>query len=356
MARYELEVRIDAAGVDDFGGALSDESASVRERIYRDLGLKPHSNAWVRINLCSATGMKRLQRLVELCEAGEARAGTGHVHEQFDDSESAAADWFYLFTKTAGDSFSLWDDYPSYKMSDIGSEHAYSNSFVSEDFVAVCEQQRLRGISFLRCKQRGRKPGPAWFAALPASALGRGLDHTWFDRTKWLDYVGDDACKRSSSPETGQHAFHQSHFRPDVAQGADFLQALLKLFPMSRPDDSTLLGLNFAMVPRFWSQRFPDSDFAYTQWGEDGPNRDGKIMRFRQLMVSRHARDTLINAGLFTHKTFLGVRSVDTPEKGIEVLDQLHPAVPPMYTEEEQVALRAHERSLFGDCQSGKAQ
>jgi hypothetical protein len=347
MPRYELVLRVDAPGADDFSGSLTDESARVRSRVYRDLGLKTHSKAWARINLSSAKGVEKVQRLQALCEAGEARAGTGHIHEQFD--ESAAADWFYLFTKPANDSFSLWDDYPSYKMSDIGTDHAYSNSFVSADFATACEQHGLRGISFLRCRQRGRKSGPAWFAALPAHALGRGLDHVWFDRAQWLNYIGDDTAKRSSSPETGQYAFHQIFFRPDLVQDTAFMQSLLRMFPVSRPNDATLLGLNFVTVPRFWSHTFPDADFAYTLDGEDGPNREGKVMRHRKLMVSRHARNTLIGAGLFTHKMFLAVRSVETPERGIENLDQVYPGVPPMYTDKEMAELRTLEKRIFNE-------
>lgn len=232
-------------------------------------------------------------------------------------------------------------------MSDLGDEHAYSNSFVSADFVDICERSGLRGISFLRCQKKGRKPGPAWFVALPDSSLGRGLDHHWFDRPEWLRYVGDDPKKRSSSPGAGQYGFHQSFLRLDRARGAQFLQPLLDMFPMSRPNDSTLLGLNFVTVPRFWTGAFPEADVAFVLEGEDGSNRDGKVMRFRQLMVSRHARQVLIDAGLFSGKVFLAVRSVASPEEGVEILDQSHACLPPMCTGKELAALRAREKTLF---------
>ena len=138
-------------------------------------------------------------------------------------------------------------------------------------------------------------------------------------------------------------------FRPDLVQNMGFMESLLRMFPMSRPNDSTLLGLNFMTVPRFWSGAFPDADFAYTLNGEDGPNREGKIMRHRTLMVSRHARNALIDAGLFTHKSFLAVRSVDAPEQGIEILDQLYPGLVPMYTDKEMAELRAHEKTMFDE-------
>ena len=125
------------------------------------------------------------------------------------------------------------------------------------------------------------------------------------------------------------------------------MQPLLELFPMSRAQESILLGLSFVSVPRFWTKAFPDADFAYAPSGEDGPNREGKILRFRQLMVSRHAHRVLIDAGLFTEKVFLGVHSVASPEEGIEILDQSCAPLPPMYTADELADLRFQERSLF---------
>jgi hypothetical protein len=346
MSRYELELRLDAPGVEAFEGALSEESGRARANVYRKLGLKVHSNAWVRINLNSANGMDKLQKLIEACKAGQVTAGTANVYEHLDQDESAAVDWSYLYTRTANESFSLGDDYPSYKSSELATGHAFNNTFVSAQFVDVCERSGLRGIAFLRCRRRGRKHGPAWFAALPENCLGRGLDHRWFDRRIWLREVADHPNKRSSSLDVGQSAFHQRWLRPEHAGDASFLQPLLELFPMSRAHDSGLLGLSFVTVPRFWTKAFPDADFAYVPFGEDGTNREGKTMRFRQLMVSRHARRALIDAGLFSEKVFLGVHSVALPEDGVEILDQSHDAVPPMYTAEELAALRSQERVL----------
>ena len=65
-------------------------------------------------------------------------------------------------------------------------------------------------------------------------------------------------------------------------------------------------------------------------------------------MVSRHARQALIDADLFSAKSFLGVRSVASPEEGVEILDQVHGPVAPMYTAEQLVELRAREKDLFG--------
>jgi hypothetical protein len=72
------------------------------------------------------------------------------------------------------------------------------------------------------------------------------------------------------------------------------------------------------------------------------------MLRFRQLVVSRKARRALIDAALFTHKSFLPFRSVAAPEEGVEILDEHRDSIPPMYTPEELTALRSQERKLFG--------
>lgn len=347
MTMFALELRLDAPGGGGLSGALTEESARVRARIYRELGLKAYSRAWVRLELDTPPGQRTLEQLLVVCRGGQAVAGAGTLYERLGEDESAAAQWSYLDTRTADNSFSLWDDYPSFKPSEVAGKHALNHAFVSEDFVRACGRSKLRGISFLRCRPRGRKPAPAWFAALPAHGLGRGLDHPWFDRPRWLAAVSGDRSKRASSPDTGQHAFHQRFLREDGVDGVELLQPLLELFPGRARQASVLEGLNIVTVPRFWTQALPDADFAYVPWGEDGPNREGKLLRFRMLAVSRRARLALIEAGALAEKAFLGVRTVAAPEPGVELLDERHPPVPPMYSPAELATLREREKTLF---------
>lgn len=346
MARYELDLRLDAPAAGGLAEALTEESARTRAGIYRELRLKVHSNAWVRIDLGSDAGQRKLGQLHEACRAGQAAAGAGTVTELLDDDESAAADWFYLTTRTAYDSFSLWDEYPSYKPGSHPAGHALNHTFVSAAFVEASERLKLRGLSFLRCRNAGRKPGPAWYVALADHGLGHGLDHPWFDRRLWIREVGEHPGRRSSSLDMGQNTFHQCWLRSDLGRDARILRPLLQLFPRRADYESNLSGLGIVTVPRFWIRAFPDADFAYLPWGEDGPNREGKMMRFRQLIVGRKARQALIDAGLFSGKEFLAVRSVADPEDGVEILDERYPPVPPMYTAEELAALRSQESRL----------
>jgi hypothetical protein len=350
MPSFHLELRVDAPGGDGdrLGQALTEASARVRASLYRKLGLKAHSNAWVTIPLGSEKGRRTLQAVLEECRAGNVVAGSATMFERLDDAETEAADWFYVRTKTADRSFNLWDAYPSYTPGALAREHVMNHTFASEELVQACARSTLRGVSFLRCRSRGRQPARAWFVALPDQGLGHGLDHPWFDRRLWIRDVGHDPNTRSSSLDTGQHAFHQRWLRLDLGPDADFLVPLLELFPPPPPRETTLSGLSLVTVPRYWARVFPDADFAYVPWGEDGPNREGKPMRFRQLVVSRRARQALIEARLLVPKALLAVRSVAVPEPGVEVLDERHGAVPPMYTPDELAALRLEEQRLFG--------
>jgi hypothetical protein len=349
MPEYELEIRIDARSdeVDGLASALTDESQRVRTRLYGELGLRPQSGGWVTIYPVASQGRRAIQQLIDACRIGGAVAGAGRLRERLDPKESGGVDWFCLATDTAPQSFSLWDDYPSYKAGTHPKGHALHHTFVSAAFVETCRAARLTGISFLCCRNAGRKPGPPWYAALPERSLGHGLDHPWFDRDKWIGDVRDDRSKRSTSLETAQCSFHQRWLRGSLALHPLFLPPLLDLFPAVTAHASTLTGLTIHTVPRYWGRVAPAGDFAYVPWGEDGPNRAGKMMRFRLLMVRRRARDALIEAGLFAAPAFAPVVSVDTPEQGVARLDELHDPVPPMYAEAELAALRVEECRLL---------
>jgi hypothetical protein len=349
MPRYELDVRIDAPSHDGdpLAGALTEESQRLRARIYRDLRLEPHSAGWVTVDPGSPKGQDAVRRLTDLCRADRALAGSGKLWQRLDAEEAAAAQWFQLLTDTATDSFSLWDDYPCYKAGTHPRGEALNHTFVSAAFVEACVATHLAGISFLRCRNKGRKRVPPWYAALPDASLGHGLDHPWFDRAKWLAEVRDYRAKRSTSLDTGQDSFHQRWLRDDVGGDDAFPRPLLELFPPAPGLTSTLTGLTFITVPRYWSKFAPDADFAYVPWGEDGPNREGKMMRFRRLMVSRRARGVLLEAGLFPEKAFAPLVSVETPEDGVARLDELHDPVPPMYSAAELAAMRLEEKKLL---------
>ena len=62
----------------------------------------------------------------------------------------------------------------------------------------------------------------------------------------------------------------------------------------------------------------------------------------------------LVDAGLFAEKTFVPVRSIDTPDPDIPILDSSDQPLKPMYTPAELDVLRQHERAMV-DRESSRA-
>ncbi len=149
MSQFHLQLRVDAPGSDGdrLAHALTEASQRVRASLYRRLGLKVHSNAWVTIALGSDAARRTVQAILEECRAGNVVAGSATVFERFDEAETAAADWFYVTTKTADGSFSLWDDYPSYAPGTVDEHHGPVPPMYTPDELAALrlEERRLFG-------------------------------------------------------------------------------------------------------------------------------------------------------------------------------------------------------------------
>src|SRR5688572_29950047 len=274
---YDFTFRVDAPGDDrQFGSDVSDE---YRKRIYGALKLKVFSVAWVSIRL----GTPKWEEVRAFLIKERVLVGSAHLAEILDEEDEW--EWSLLHTPQVSGSFSLWDDHVEFKPGSLPKKaHALNHSFVTGEFIATCERAGLRGIEFLECKNAGRKAAPPWYAALPAHALGHGLDHPWFDRDRWVRHVRDYAGKRFSGIDTGQNQFHQFWLRKE-AQNEPLVREMLEVCPMRPKAESGLFGLKFVMAPRYLARVEPKDDFAYVPWGEDGRNREGKMMRFRQLAV-----------------------------------------------------------------------
>lgn len=332
---HELSFRVDAPEGNFGMGPGAEAERQLRARIYGALKLKVFSVAWVTVRL----GTPKWAQARALLLKERVLVGSAHVAEILEEDDES--EWSLLHTPQVSGSFSLWDGHPEYKPGALPKNaHALNHSFVSEEFVAACERAGLQGVEFLRCKNAGRKASRDWYAALPAHSLGHGLDHPWFDRDRWVRHVQGDTRKRFSGIDTGQNQFHQFWLRPE-AQGEPLVRELLEICPMPAKAESGLYGLKFLMAPRYLARVEPKDDFAYVPWGEDGPNREGKMMRFRQLMVRRRARDALVAAGVVKARDFLHVRTISQPEPGVVDLDAKYPPPGPMYSPEEVAAMKA---------------
>lgn len=349
MSKLELTLRVDAppaAGSDGSTDFLGAESQRVRKHVYATLHLKARSVSWVTLQLGTPKAERAIEFLVDERHRGRAVVGSAHLQETLDEKERAESEWAILNTRQVDGSFSLWDDYPQCRAGTLPGENALNHTFVSARFAAFYEHAGLNGLDFLRCRNSGRKAGPPWFVALPKYFLGKGLDHPWFDRERWAAHVADDTKKRTTAIDAGQSAFHQFWLRPPQIERDPFLRKLLAMCPMPGEPGSGLFGLKFLMAPRYFAGSQPDADFAYLPWGEDGPNRLGKVLRFRLLAVRRRARQALTGAGLFKDRDFVGVRSLALVEPGVEILDRRGDTPGPMYSGAELAVFKARELEI----------
>ncbi len=94
-------------------------------------------------------------KLLEECRAGRAVVGSALAREQMESER----DWFHLETRTADYSFSLWDDYPSFKAGSHSKGYALNHTFVSEAFVALYQRaQDSPGCHSFGAVTRGARP------------------------------------------------------------------------------------------------------------------------------------------------------------------------------------------------------
>jgi hypothetical protein len=346
MPRLELTLRVDSPTDSPSGTSAvhSEESHHLRSEIYGSLGLRPHSHAWVDVPLWTPKGLRSIQTLIAERKAGNLVVGSATVVERLDELEEPASDWCMLFTRSVDDSFSLQDDYPSCKAGSLPNVGALNRTFVSQAFASLFARNGFTGLDLLRCATRGRKPAAPWYVALPTEPLGNGLDHPWFDRDRWTDFVNQRPEKLASSLDEGQSTFHQYWLRSEAASSAE-LALMLDLCPQPPEPTTRIRGLNFSMVPRYLSRAEPPTDCAYVPWGIDWQNAKGKTIRDRAIAVRRKVRSALLEEGLLKKGAFARLRSIAQPECSVKVLDGLRPLFPPMYTPSELHQLRQREPS-----------
>jgi hypothetical protein len=70
------------------------------------------------------------------------------------------------------------------------------------------------------------------------------------------------------------------------------------------------------------------------------------MQRYRLLAVRGRARKALTDGGLFKDRVFAKVRSVDSLEPGVELLDGRTDVPGPMYSEAELTVLRTRELEM----------
>jgi hypothetical protein len=343
---YQLVLRLDPH--DAQPNWLHDPAApALRRSFYRSLGLRG-TDTWVTLDPLAPKTADTFDRLEVLVKSGAVALGEVRLRESLTAEELEACEWFGLENRffKAEPGYSVWDDYPACKSAAIPDGiHLFGDVVVSAMFRAVVEARRLGGLEFLRVKEKSRKPKLVWHVAVARAPLGQGVDHPWFDRTRWERYLRAHAATTYDQDAARPPGHFSGGWIRDEAYGAvPLLARLLKLLP--EKSEQPLVGLTVLPVARYARAHLPATDFAYVPLGRDGPSRAGKLLRFRRLCASRRARDALLDAGLIRERDAEPLLVVDAPPTGAPDLDRLHPPPPPMYTDQELAALRAAEASL----------
>ena len=348
MPACELVLRLDPR--DAQPNWLHDPAApALRKSFYRSLGLRG-TDTWVTIDPLAPKSAGTFDRIEVFVKSGAVALGEARLRESLTAAELEACEWFALENRFfKGDpGFSVWDDYPSCRSAAIPDGiHLFADVVCSAAFRAVVEAQRLRGLEFLRVKEKSRKPKLAWHVAVALAPLGQGVDHPWFDRPRWERYLREHAAlTHDQDPTRPPGHFRGGWVRDDAYRSDPLLARLLRLLP--EKSEEPLEGLTLLPLARYSRAHLPAADFAYVPLCPDGPNRAGKLFRFRRLCASRRARDALIDTGLLRERDAEPLLIVDAPPAGAPDLDRLHPPVPPTYTDAELAALRAAELAISG--------
>ncbi len=311
-----------------------------RRKLYHDLGLKLESRAWADINLDSDNLITILNVIKELKHKGVACLGSGILREEMTEDELNNCEWFLINPPklSVGYDFSLWDPYPTCRADKFSPLlHIQEYHCVSEQFKKIVEQKKLTGLEFLWVEDKGKYKARQWYSAIAQEPLGHGIDDVWFDRQKYEEISG----KIDPIHNYGMRSFDNEYFKEGWTTGSPQKDELLKMFPKE------CFGLNFYTQPRFLRKHLPDTDFAYIWDHVDGPNREGKIMRFRDLCFNKRTKDILIEKKMISMENVSGILLYNRLPKGINDLDKNVGFPPPVYTSKEFLLLKKEEALLY---------
>jgi len=344
----------------EHGGEEEEAFHRLLRQAFADVGIRMSDRWWAEILLDDPRVAAPIaERLEALGREHIALPGSGHLSFWLEDDPEAPLEWFEL---DPARTFPIRRAAPVKQVSagDLPRgchvAHGGWEHYVSEAFKAAVEEEGLTGLGFLWVRDVGRFRAPQWYEALPLAALGRGLDHPWFDRTafeaRW-QAGGDtlpviESCiatsrgaerkaleaKRDALLRTrgevaagparrfGARQFDNRFFKPGAGFADAGRERLIRLFPA----EGRLNSLSVAGPPIVLRRFLPATDFAFS-WGEwEGNARDEANVGGR-LCFNRRAREMLLSRKLVQPQECRGVLVLDEPPPGAAVFDA--PGFPP---------------------------
>jgi len=331
--------------------------------IYNSMGLKLHSVAWTEIELTPENIEILLEKFSELKEKRIAYPGAGHIYEELSEASVTECEWFSIdvpyLNQNEGDLL-LDGGYPFLKAYQYPPYVYMQGHFVSEDFKALVDKEKLTGVDFLWAEDRGKYAAKQWYVMRATQAMGRGFDTPWFDGEIYKEFQTESDPKafiekvaKDGYPINGKK-YLQSKIAEYEKNFSDKYRIGMTYFPAvavgnrlaSQPLLNTLIhhfsltggrgdGLVISTIPRFLKKYLPKTDFAYF-WNDGRGNQT--------LCLNKKVKGLLVSHAMVKERDIRPLAIYDImPESCIDLAnDAEYP--PSIYTDEEFNALKKEEK------------
>jgi len=321
MIREYLNFRIELVNPKE-----ENESDQFAREFVHSFGLKTYSGTWSGIYLDSPVIRDFITKSKEVIGSGVAEfAGFCSIGQHIEEDENTNIEWYELESENYYRT-EYCDGITAWKADKISPNIHIANgdgcnTYVSEKFKAVVEEQNLTGLEFLWVKDIGRYKAPQWFIPVIWNPLGRGLDHPWFNP----DTIRGSGAGQPKSPEfrCGVNRFYAWQIKQEAGV-SEIHKEILSLF---NPDI-----LNIISYKRFLREHVPQTDFTYIWEGEDQETLKNNIFRHRIMCISKKAKDALIANKLISDYQITPVMVMDKPPAGVEILDGKAPLPIPYFS------------------------
>jgi hypothetical protein len=313
-----------------------EENDAFSAQFIRSLGLKVHSGCWSTIDLKSARFDEFIARSSELIREGKAMFyGWNYLSFSAHDRD-ASAEWYQLIGHTRIDCDYSRHHVVTSRVDRMARDThiAYGmprNQYVSEHFKAVVETNRLTGIEFVWLQDVGKYQAAQWYIPVATHAIGRGVDHPWFD-SRTLKGSG------AWQPQATRFRMGVWHFDSDqIRKDLNLEFPYPELFELYRSSPEATLTIHSYRT--YMRRHLPTTDFAFL-WDEEDEMNEGRVWKQRGLCANRKAVELLLKSGFVIHSEIKPIRIVDELRQGDEMLDGIDELPEPYYTREELARIR----------------
>jgi hypothetical protein len=336
--------------------------------IYNSMGLKLYSVAWTEIELTPKNIQMLLEAFKELKEKRVVYPSAGHIYETLSEESVTESEWFSIRTDTVNNyekDLTIDDGYPFSKAYQYPPYVHIQGHFVSEDFKALVEKEKLTGVDFLWAEDKGKYVAKQWYAMRATQAIGRGFDTPWFDNAIYKEFQTVSSPKafvekmvKDGYTIDGEKYLHTKRaeyeqtfskknrigitYFPAVAVGDrlssnPLLNNLIHQFSLI---GGLVNGLVISTVPRFLEQYLPQSDFAYYWKGADNEGHQAE----RVLCFRKKVKELLLSNAMIKEETISPLAIYDRLPEGCMDLANNTEYPPSIYTDEVFNALKNEEQ------------